>query len=135
MGVGDHRPDILLRRGQRAAHLGRGHLLRNSWHHWTPWFQKAGLALNEPTDSTPYDDAGLMMDAVLAGHGIGLVRRVIAHDVLAQGRLVRLSDIEVPFDGAYHFVTSQHPPRKTHAIKAFGEWLRNRLRDDFASAD
>lgn len=67
--------------------FGRCHLLRNSWHPWTPWFHKAGLVMTEPSNSVPYDDAGLMLDATLAGHGVGLVRKIIAHDALATGRL------------------------------------------------
>ena len=57
-------------------------------HPWTPWFQKAGLALAEPVDSLAYDDAGLMLDAAIAGHGVALVRKIIAHDSIASGRLV-----------------------------------------------
>lgn len=129
-------PDYQIRSGiGDASDLGRGHLLRNSWHLWTSWFHKAGIEMAEPTNSAPYDDAGLMMDAVLAGHGIGLVRRVIAHDVLAQGRLVRLSPVEIPFDGAYHFVTTQHPAPKARAIALFGDWLRRTLHGDFSSMD
>ncbi|MDQ2879020.1 MAG: LysR substrate-binding domain-containing protein [Pseudomonadota bacterium] len=111
--------------------FARCRLLRNSWHQWTPWFQMAGLVLPEPTDSAPYDDAGLMLDAAAAGHGIGLVRNVIARDALIAGRLVRLSATEMPFAGAYYFVvpaalTSKHPASLT-----FGSWLANRLRHDF----
>jgi len=111
--------------------FARCHLLRNSWHPWTPWFQEAGLALAEPTESPVYDDAGLMLDAAVAGHGIALVRKVIAHDSIESGRLVRLSDIEVPFDGAYHFVAGPTPPSRSAAITAFREWLKGRLHQDF----
>ncbi|MEO7679945.1 MAG: LysR substrate-binding domain-containing protein [Sphingomonas sp.] len=117
-----------------SADFTRCHLLRNSWHPWTPWFQKTGLAMPEPSDSVPYDDAGLMLDAVLAGHGIGLVRKVIAHDAIAAGRLVRLSAIEVPFDGSYHFVRATAASARGQAITTFGEWLTARLHDDFASS-
>lgn len=112
--------------------FARCHLLRNSWHPWTPWFLKAGISLPEPTDSIAYDDAGLMLDAAIAGHGVGLVRKVIAHDSIAKGSLVRLSNVEVPFDGAYYFVFAPTPPAKAKAIAAFGVWLADRLQADFA---
>ncbi|MEE4452966.1 LysR substrate-binding domain-containing protein [Novosphingobium resinovorum] len=113
------------------ADLGRCHLLRNSWHPWTPWFQKAGLAMAEPADSVPYDDAGLLMEAVLAGHGVGLVRKVIVNDALASGQLIRLSPVEVPFDGAYHYTTTLHGTAKDDAIRLFGDWLKDRLLEEF----
>lgn len=128
-------PDYRMRMAiDGLADLARCHLLRNSWHAWTPWFQAAGLSIPEPTDSVPYDDAGLMLDAVLAGHGVGLVRKVIAHDALASGRLVQLSAIEIPFEGAYHFATVAHPAAKENALGRFRDWLIERLRSDFAIA-
>lgn len=111
--------------------LARCHLLRSSWQPWTPWFQLAGLALPEPADSEPYDDAGLQQDAAEAGHGVALVRRVIAHDALAGGRLVRLSPVELPFAGSYHFAHPPAPAGKAAALAAFGAWLTARLRQDF----
>lgn len=128
-------PDYRDRLRIDGAHdLARCHLLRNSWHAWTPWFQAAGLDWPEPSNSTPFDDAGLMLDAVLAGHGVGLVRRIISHDALASGRLVRLSATEIPFDGAYHFATIAQPAPKDQAIGAFRHWLVQRLRADFGAS-
>lgn len=117
-----------------VENFARCHLLRNSWHAWMPWFQKAGVEMAEPADSVPYEDAGLMMDAVIAGHGIGLVRKVIAHDALANGLLVRLSPVEVPFAAPYHMVTVQHPAAKARAIQLFTQWLKARMAEDFAPA-
>lgn len=129
-------PDYQARMGiERADDLARCHLLRNSWHAWTPWFQKAGLTLAEPSDSVPFDDAGLMLDAVMAGHGVGLVRRIIAHDALESDRLTRLSPIEVPFEGAYHFVTTSHPVAKEQALASLQRWLGARLRLEFGGDD
>ena len=129
-------PDYQARmRIKRADDLARCHLLRNSWHAWTPWFQNAGLTLAEPSDSVPFDDAGLMLDAVLAGHGVGLVRRIIAHDALESGRLIRLSSVEVPFEGAYYFVTTGHPAAKEQALSSLQRWLGDRLRSDFGGDD
>ncbi|TCM15723.1 LysR family glycine cleavage system transcriptional activator [Novosphingobium sp. PhB165] len=112
--------------------FARCRFLRNSWQTWTPWFQRAGLSLPEPADSQPYDDAALMLEATIAGHGIALARRVIAHDALQAERLVRLSEIEIPFEGAYHFVWDPHTPKpRLDAVAAFGAWLSARLRSEF----
>ncbi|MGO4166616.1 LysR substrate-binding domain-containing protein [Novosphingobium sp. YAF33] len=115
--------------------LGRCRFLRNSWQPWTPWFQRAGLALPEPADSQPYDDAGLLLEATAAGHGVALVRKVIAQDAIAAGRLVRLSAVEHPFEGAYHFVRHPgSPPARTAAVLAFAVWLKHRLDGEFTGA-
>lgn len=115
--------------------FARCRLLCNSWQSWTPWFRRAGLAMIEPSDPAPFDDAGLMVDAAIAGHGIALVRQVIAHDAIADGRLVRLSPIEIPFVGAYHYVRPTHASPKADAISAFGGWLTERLHREFGELD
>lgn len=120
---------------ESEADLARCRFLRNAWQPWTPWFQRAGLALPEPGDSLPYDDAGLLLEATAAGHGVALVRKVISRDALASGRLVRLSEIETPFEGAYHFVRDPGaPPAKAAAALAFGAWLAHRLHGEFTEA-
>jgi DNA-binding transcriptional LysR family regulator len=59
----------------------------------------------------------------LPGHGIALVRTVISHDAIAKGELVRLSDVELPFVGACHYVFSSSASGKSDVIAAFGAWL------------
>jgi len=116
-----------------AADFARCRLLRNSWQPWTPWFHAAGLQLAEPHDSAPFDDAGLMLDAAVAGHGIALARAVIAHDAISGGHLVRLSDVHIPFAGAYHYVSQPgQEGARGQAITAFGGWLKERLQQEFA---
>lgn len=127
--------------------FARCRLLRKSWQPWMPWFHAAGLSLAEPHDTAPFDDAGLMLDAAAAGHGIALARAVIARDALAAGQLVRLSPIEIPFDGAYHYAwqasvdgranngksnNGRSSNDRSGAIAAFGHWLKARLQQDFA---
>ncbi|WP_159981457.1 MULTISPECIES: LysR substrate-binding domain-containing protein [unclassified Novosphingobium] len=111
--------------------FARCHLMRNVWQPWTPWLQKAGIAMAEPTGSVPFEDAGLMLDAAVAGQGVALVRKVIARDAIAEGRLVRLSDIEIPFEGAYHFAWSRIASDKDAAIRSFGVWLAQQLHQEF----
>jgi LysR family glycine cleavage system transcriptional activator len=111
--------------------FARCRLLRNTWQPWTPWFQAVGLALPEPADSMPFDDSGLLLDAAVAGHGIGLVRRVVAHDALDAGELVRLHPMDFPFSGYYHYVYGPGASESSPAILAFGRWLQARLLADF----
>lgn len=110
--------------------LKRCRLLRNSWQPWTPWFQMVGLQLPEPSDSVPYDDSGLLLDAVTAGHGVGLVRTILASDALEKGEIVRLSPLDFPFTGAYHYAY-RHDHPKRELIQIFGAWLHAALHDEF----
>lgn len=115
--------------------FARARLLRNSWQSWTPWFQAAGLAMAEPAEGTTYNDAGLMLDAAIAGHGIALVRKVIAGDALRKGQVVRLSPVEIPYEGAYHYVRSPLAGRYRIAVNAFGAWLFLQLKKEFGAED
>jgi LysR family transcriptional regulator, glycine cleavage system transcriptional activator len=107
-------------------------LLRNSWQPWLPWFHAAGLDMAEPIEGVVYHDAGLMLDAAVAGQGVALVRKVIAHDALACGDLVRLSPVEIPYDGAYHYVRPLAAGSAGVAVEAFGAWVMERLRQEFS---
>jgi LysR family transcriptional regulator, glycine cleavage system transcriptional activator len=109
--------------------FARARLLRNSWQSWTAWFQAAGMIIPEPVSGMIYNDAGLIIDAAIAGHGVALVRKVIAHDAIADGRLVRLSAVEIPYAGAYHYVVNAQ--KISPAGEAFRKWINNRLRLDF----
>ena len=114
--------------------FARCRLLRNSWQPWTPWFQAVGLELPEPSDSMPFDDSGLMMDAAVAGHGIGLVRRVVSYDAVRDGELVRLHPMDFPFPGYYHYAYRPGASESSSAISSFGRWLTARLLTDFPVA-
>lgn len=90
-----------------------------------------GLKTAEPSDSLPYDDSGLMLDAVVAGHGIGLVRTVISQDAISNGDLVRLSPLELPFEGYYYYVYQADSTPRMSAVHAFGAWLAEQFRQEF----
>jgi LysR family glycine cleavage system transcriptional activator len=116
---------------QGIADFMRCRLLRNSWQPWTPWFQAVGLKMPEPSDSMPFDDSGLMMDAAVAGHGIGLVRRVVSYDAVRAGELVRLHPMDFPFSGYYHYAHRPGASESSPAVSSFGQWLAARLLEDF----
>ncbi|MBO9725713.1 MAG: hypothetical protein J7530_15150 [Novosphingobium sp.] len=86
-------------------------------------------------DSPSYDNAAFLLEAGAAGHGVALVRKVVAHDALAALLPVRLSEIEHPFNGAYHFVCDPAAaPDKSAAARAFGACLAERLHGEFTEA-
>lgn len=64
-------------------------LLRHPLLSWQRWFSAAGLERDEPRQGPYYDDALLMLEGAVAGHGVALMAASLAAPYLADGRLVR----------------------------------------------
>ena len=77
----------------------------------------------EPIAPPPYNDAGLMLDAAIAGDGIALARRILVTDSLKSGILVQPFSQEIPFPGAYYLVRSNRTSPKDKLIDLFADWL------------
>ena len=108
-------------------------LLRNPRQKWRPWFLAAGLDAPEPAHGPLYDDAGLLVQAAVAGQGIALVRSTLAGDDLAAGRLVRLGMIEIEDDYSWCLVWRE-PLRCDRAdFEVFTEWLQQQAKESSAS--
>ncbi len=116
---------------ETPADLARCRLLRHSWIPWTSWFGAAGLDIPEPSDSAAFTDAGLLIDAAIAGQGVMLGRDVVTADALSSGRLVRLFDTNLPLDGAYWFVRPHAGGTLKRDVDTFETWLTAALNDEF----
>jgi LysR family glycine cleavage system transcriptional activator len=103
--------------------IARCTLLRHPWQSWGPWLQGAGLEIHEPTQGPSYSDAGLLLQAAVAGDGVALARGLLAYDDLRAGRLVRLFDIEVADAYSYYVVWRQAGKTKDSSIATFVQWL------------
>lgn len=112
--------------------LKRCKLLRHSFQPWKLWFEAAGLTCHEPVNSAAYDDAGLLLDAAIAGNGVVLTRSILAADALAAGRIVRLFNVDLPFFGSYYYVRSKRLSPNESAIDLFGKWLAKTLRSELS---
>lgn len=111
----------------RLAELADCRLLRHVAQPWEPWFQAAGLDLEEPTQGPRFLDAGLLIEAAIAGQGIALARRSLVEADLARGRLVRLFDLSVEDIYAYFLVWNPENSR-ADSIKTFRVWLQGEVR-------
>ncbi len=90
---------------------------------WEAWLAPEGLSGLELTEGSLYSDAGLCLQAAIAGQGVFLAWPTLAAYALAEGQLV------APFPGrhktgyAYWLVTSAQRP-KTAKVQKFEAWLR-----------
>ena len=110
-------------RGKGVDALAREHLLGES-EPWERWFSEAGVR-TQVTPVAIFNDYGMMLQAAEQDLGLGLVRELLAADALADGRLVRLSSIEIAFEQAqtYHLV---YPPalREWPPLQSLRDWLQ-----------
>jgi LysR family glycine cleavage system transcriptional activator len=92
---------------------------RKGWHRW---FQAQQLDDIGAPRGPAFDDSGLLLAAVLAGQGAGLLPAALVASDIAEGRLVRLADAAWIEDFAYYLVY----PQATHnrpKIAAFRSWI------------
>lgn len=104
-------------------------LLRHLAQPWESFFQAAGVDLDEPDSGPIYADAGLVVDAAVAGQGVALVRQSLAKADLRASRLVRLGDCSIN-DVHAHFVVWRADNPKQDLIAAMRSWLREEADDE-----
>lgn len=119
-------------RGLRDLH--KCLLLRHLAQPWEPFFQSAGLDLDEPSSGPIYADAGLVVDAAVAGEGVALVRKSLAAPDLRAGRLVRLGNRSINDVHAY-FIVWRHDNPKQDLIGAMRNWLREEVNGNWSPTD
>jgi len=118
-------PALAAKRGAPAhpAELTRWPLVhdaeRKGWH---LWLQAQGVDEIGPPRGPSFDDSSLLLKAVLAGQGAGLLPAAMVALDVAKGRLVKLADAVRLDDFAYYLVSpdsSPEPPK----VAAFRAWI------------
>lgn len=89
---------------------------------WRLWFDAQGIDDAGPMRGPSFDDAGLLLQAVLAGQGAALLPAAMMAPEIAQGRLVRLSGVTWLEDFAYYLVCPEGS-RDRPKVAAFRDWL------------
>lgn len=118
-------PDLVARLGQPEAPI---ELLR--WPHvhdaerkgWHRWFQAHRIDDFGLARGPSFDDSSLLLKAILAGQGAGLLPAAIVADDIANGRLIKLAEAAWLEDFAYYLVypsASHNRPK----IAAFRAWI------------
>lgn len=94
---------------------------------WKDWFARAGVD-TAVTPAASFADSGLMLQAAEQDIGLVLARGVYIVDSIRDGRLVRLSGVEVPLPNpqSFFFVypagLKDWPP-----LRALSDWLQHEI--------
>ncbi|MEP0707985.1 MAG: transcriptional regulator GcvA [Parvibaculum sp.] len=91
--------------------------------HWLNWLEQAGVKHPRWAAKGPlFIEASLALQAAASGQGVALANDTLAMADLAEGRLVRLFDIEMPDEEGYWLVYPEGPRKPK--VDAFRNWIR-----------
>ena len=114
---------------EKLEDLKKATLIRSALEPWQPWFEAAGLDWPEPARGLRVDDLGLLLELVRHGHGIGLSREHFVRDMIRDGEVVRLFDVQLAAPPhAYHMVYEK-PAIERPEVSTFVEWMRTTYRN------
>lgn len=113
-----------------TADLASARILHDSESSWRLWQEVHGPVAALPR-TLQIDDAALLVDAAVGGHGVALAREVVARRDLAAGRLRELFDRRMPTTYVYACVWSGNT-RKEKLVLRFVEWLEELFRSPAA---
>ncbi|WP_299392114.1 transcriptional regulator GcvA [Pelagibius sp.] len=96
---------------------------------WDRWLEKAGAkSLNGALPGDRYIDSGVLIAAALDGQAVALVRRLLAADDLAAGRLIQVSDVTLPLERSLFFVCRAGDQNRP-VVAALRDWLTESFAD------
>ncbi|WP_226340997.1 LysR family transcriptional regulator [Gemmobacter serpentinus] len=94
---------------------------------WTQWFDHCGQTEARAWRGPRFDQFTMIISAVSAGLGVGLVPSYLIEQETASGELVVLSDRPMPTDNAYYVVIPEG--RQAHrATRLFHDWILGQVR-------
>jgi len=94
--------------------------------HWKAWFETAGGYDQSISTGINFDNMGNMISAACQEQGIALVRDLLVKDELANGKLVRLFDIDFAPPFATYFIRRNKNNNNT-IVDIFYEWITTLL--------
>ena len=75
-----------------------------------------------------FNDAIMVAEAAVRGHGIALARQSLVRDYLESGRLVRPLKISQPADDNFYVATTEAGAERPR-VRVFLEWLERQIED------
>jgi LysR family glycine cleavage system transcriptional activator len=124
-------PDYVRRLGlEQPADLARATLLHEDCREeWADWMMRAGLDPAPARSGPVFDDENALIQAALAGQGVGLIAVTLVQADLDAGRLVRVADLPLGAGYGYYLVTSP-AAAETRKVAAFRAFLRAEVKRD-----
>jgi LysR family glycine cleavage system transcriptional activator len=113
--------------GEAASLVRWPHLHDAERQDWYLWFRAQGIDNVGPPRGSSFDDMSLLLRAAIGGQGAALLPAAMVTSDLADGRLVRLSDIVWPEAFAYYLVSPQ-TSTETAKLVAFRDWIMGEVR-------
>jgi LysR family glycine cleavage system transcriptional activator len=94
------------------------------WPNWRTWMAAVGVDDFDDTRCIAFSDSNHVVQAVLEGGAIGLVEPAMIASHLADGRLVKLSDVGVGIAEQYaYYLVYPGASRQDSRVLAFREWM------------
>jgi LysR family glycine cleavage system transcriptional activator len=90
--------------------------------HWRDWLRAAGCSGVDAERGVRFADAGMMVQAAVAGQGVGLGRTLLVKDELAAGRLARPFELALPSGYAYWMVCTE-AAAESPTVDTFRRWV------------
>jgi DNA-binding transcriptional LysR family regulator len=117
-----HGPVVAPRLAEHGLDLARTPRLHTRPHRpaWAEWSEHAGVPTPEAADNREYEHLYYMLEAAVAGAGVGVSPWIYVANDISTGRLV------APFGftrtpARFHLILPGAPPKR--GLKAFGDWL------------
>lgn len=93
---------------------------------WSLWFESAGVEPPKSSGRSTFDDEQMALEMATAGLGVALTYAEAAAPYLADGRLVRVSDITaLSHRNAWMLWREENP--KLRLIRNFSWWIRSEM--------
>ena len=87
---------------------------------WAEWSDHAGVPAPEARENREYEHLFYMLEAAVAGQGVGLSPWIYVANDIAAGRLTAPFGF-APTPAKFHLILPSAPPKR--GLKAFREWL------------
>lgn len=95
---------------------------------WKHWMESAGIDLAHPMGGARFEHHTMVISAVLAGLGVGLVPRFLVEEYLLRKELLSPVAHSLRSSNAYYFVTPDSRPT-SDAVANLREWLLEAAQD------
>ena len=100
------------------------------WPQWEKWLRAARVTDIDASIGPHFSSPNFTIQAVLEGQGVALAVSLMADELVAQGQLIRLFDVNYPGNYGYYGVVSEEKVEEPR-VNAFWEWLISEAKDNY----